>query len=126
MYERKFFQLKKYFGWNEGDKPLVQHFIKGLNPRISEEVRTFKPKVVKEAIDQAKLTEMKFGFSTKSTIDPPISSSSKSQKPFRDDSKVAPSGFVSKSQKRKFNKFPMQTRALRFLNYLNPLSLLKV
>jgi hypothetical protein len=27
MYERKFFQLKKFSGWNEGDKPLVQHFI---------------------------------------------------------------------------------------------------
>jgi len=51
MYERKLFQLKKYSGWNEGEKPLVQHFIRGLNPRIGEEVITFKPKTVKEAVD---------------------------------------------------------------------------
>ena len=61
MYERKFFQLKNYSGWNEGDKPLVQHFIKGLNPRIGEEVRNFTPKTVKEAAGQAKLIEMKSG-----------------------------------------------------------------
>ena len=105
MYERKFFQLKKFSGWNEGDKPLVKHFIRGLNPRIGEEVRNFKPKSVKEVADQAKLVEMKSSFLTKNVVNPPIPSSSKSQKSFRDDSKVALSGYGSKSQKRKSNKF---------------------
>ena len=88
----------------------MQHFIRGLNPRIGEEVRTFKPKIVKEAVDQAKLTEMKSGFATRSIVNPNYS---KSQKPFKDDSKVIPSGSVSKSQKRKFNKFSNSNKSFK-------------
>ena len=99
MYERRFFQLKKFSSWNEGDKPLVQHFIRGLNPKIGEEVRTFRPKTVKEAADQAKLAEMKTGFSSKSAVVTTIPNSSKNQKSFKTDFKEASSGFSNKSQK---------------------------
>ena len=113
IYKRKFFQLKKYSSWNEGDKTLVQHFIRGLNPRIGEEVRTFKPKNVKEVADQAKLAEMKFGFSTKNADNPSVPSSSKNQKSFKDDSKSTPSGYGSKSLKRKFNKFTKSDKGFK-------------
>lgn len=105
MYERRFFQLKKFSGWNEGDKPLVQHFIRGLNPRIGEEVRTFRPKTMKEAADQAKLDEMKSVFSSKNVVVSTVPHSGKNQKTFKTESKAASSGFSNKSQKRKFNRF---------------------
>ena len=40
-YERRFFKLKKFSGWAENDKAMIQHFIRGLMPKIGEEVRTF-------------------------------------------------------------------------------------
>lgn len=126
MYERRFFQLKKYSGWLENDKPLVQHFIRGLNPKIGEEVRTFKPKIAKEAADQAKLTELKSGFLAKGSVNPPAQSSGKSQKPYQDNFKAFSSGSSGKFQKRKFEKFSKSTRVSRFLSNLSPLNQLGV
>ena len=48
-YERRLFELKKYFGWAENDKAMIQHFIRGLMPKIKEEVRTFRPMTMQEA-----------------------------------------------------------------------------
>ena len=40
-YECRFFELKKFSRWAENDKAMIQHFIRGLMPKIGEEVRTF-------------------------------------------------------------------------------------
>ena len=40
-YECRFFELKKFFGWEDNDKAMIQHFIRGLMPKIGEKVRTF-------------------------------------------------------------------------------------
>ena len=50
-YERRFYELKKYSGWSENDKAMIQHFIRGLMPKIREEVRTFKPVSMQEALE---------------------------------------------------------------------------
>lgn len=113
MYEQKLFQLKKFSGWNEGDKPVVQHFIRGLNPRISEEVRMFRPKTMKEAADQAKQAEMKSSFSPKNVVITTVPSSSKNQKTFKSDPEATSSGFSNKSQKRKFNKFSNSNKGFK-------------
>ena len=33
-YEHRFFELKKFFGWIDNDKAMIQHFIRGLMPKI--------------------------------------------------------------------------------------------
>ena len=50
-YERKFYNLKKYSRWVENDKAMIQHFIRGLMPKIREEVRTFRPVTMQEALE---------------------------------------------------------------------------
>lgn len=40
-YERRFFELKKFSGWEDNDKAMIQHFIREVMPKIREEVRTF-------------------------------------------------------------------------------------
>ena len=56
---------------------------------------------------------MQSGFSIKSITNPPVPRNSESQKPFKDDSKVAPSVYGSKSQKRKFNKFTKSDKGFK-------------
>ena len=47
--EHRFYELKKYSGWAENDKAMIQHFIRGLMPKIGEEVKTFRPATMQEA-----------------------------------------------------------------------------
>ena len=58
-YEHRFYELKKYSGWSKNDKVMIQHFIRGLVPKIREEVRTFRPVSMQEASEREKLIEMK-------------------------------------------------------------------
>lgn len=48
-YECRFYELKKFFGRAKNDKAMIQHFIRGLMPKIGEEVRTFRPLTMQEA-----------------------------------------------------------------------------
>ena len=48
-YEHRFYELKKFSGWAENDKAMIKHFIRGLIPKIGEEVRTFRPLTMQEA-----------------------------------------------------------------------------
>ena len=43
--------LEKYSRWAENDKAMIQHFIRGLMPKIREEVRTFRPVTMQEALE---------------------------------------------------------------------------
>ena len=61
-YECRFYELKKFFRWVENDKAMIQHFIRGLMPKIGEEVRTFRPLSMQEALERAKFIEMKSGY----------------------------------------------------------------
>ena len=104
-YGHRFYELKKYSRWAENDKAMIQHFIRGLMPKIGEEVRTFRPVTMQEAFEWEKLIEMNSGYhgtSYKTSINPPNPNVSKSQKPPQSNSK---SGFSSgKFKKRKFDK----------------------
>lgn len=50
-YEHRFYELEKFSGWVENDKAMIQHFIRGLMPKIGEEVRTFRPLTMQEALE---------------------------------------------------------------------------
>lgn len=104
-YERRFFGLKKFSGWAENDKAMIQHFIRGLMPRIEEEVRTFRPATMQEASECAKMIEMKtryHGAAYKSSMNPSTPDVSKSQKPPKGNAKFGVSS--GKLKKRKFGK----------------------
>jgi hypothetical protein len=104
-YERRFFELKKFSGWAENDKAMIQHFIRGLMPRIGEEVRTFRPTTMQEASERAKLIEMKTGYHVaayKSSMNLSTPEVSKSQKPPQSSAKFGVSS--GKFKKRKFGK----------------------
>ena len=73
-YEPRFYELM----------PMIQHFFRGLMPKIGEEVRTFRPMTMQEASEQEKMIEMKSGYhgtSYKTIMNPPTLNVSKSQKP---------------------------------------------
>lgn len=104
-YERRFFELKKFSGWAENDKAMIQHFIRGLMPKIGEEVRTFRPLTMQEALERAKLIEMKSGYhgaAYKTSMNPPTPDVSKNPKPPQSSAR---SGFFGgRFKKRKFVK----------------------
>lgn len=52
-YEWQFYELKQYSRISHDEGMLVQHFIQGLNTRISDGVRIFKPKKMEEVVEKA-------------------------------------------------------------------------
>lgn len=57
QYERRFYELKQYAGIGDDETMLVQHFIRGLNARISGGVRVFEPKTMEVAVEKARIVE---------------------------------------------------------------------
>lgn len=57
QYEHRFYELKQYAGIGDDEAMLVQHFIRGLNARISGRVRVFKPKTMEVAVEKACIVE---------------------------------------------------------------------
>ena len=104
-YEHRFFELKKFFRWAENDKAMIQHFIRGLMPKIGEEVRTFRPLTMQEASKWAKLIEMKSGYhgvAYKTSMNPPTPDVNKNLKPPQRSAKTGFSG--GRFKKKKFDK----------------------
>ncbi|XP_059072251.1 uncharacterized protein LOC131043017 [Cryptomeria japonica] len=57
QFEHRFYELKQYAGIGNDEAMLVQHFLRGLNDRISGGVRVFEPVSVEAAVAKARLVE---------------------------------------------------------------------
>lgn len=58
QYEHRFYELKQYAEIGNDEAMLLQHFLRGLNDRISGGVRVFEPTLVEIAVAKARLVEL--------------------------------------------------------------------
>lgn len=57
QYECRFYELKQYAGVGDDEAMLIQHFIRGLNARISGGVRVFESKTMEVVVEKARIVE---------------------------------------------------------------------
>ena len=58
QFEHRFYELKQYARIGNDEAMLVQHFLRGLNDRISGGVRVFEPPSIEIVVVKARLVEL--------------------------------------------------------------------